>query len=42
MQLDVIIVNYKSTDYLINCIQSIYEAMGRVSVNILVQDNERD
>lgn len=40
MQLDIIIVNYKSTEYLIRCIESIHNAMGRVSVNILVQDND--
>jgi GT2 family glycosyltransferase/glycosyltransferase involved in cell wall biosynthesis len=39
MQLDIIIVNYKSTAYLIKCIESIYDSVGRVSVNILVQDN---
>jgi len=37
--IDIIIVNYNSTDYLINCIQSIYDSLETLKVNILVHDN---
>lgn len=39
MQIDVIIVNYKSTDYLIKCLDSIKASADAVKLNILVQDN---
>ncbi|MDM8541017.1 glycosyltransferase [Desulfococcaceae bacterium HSG9] len=38
-QIDIIIVNYNSTDYLIPCLQTIYKALSDWSVNIFVQDN---
>ena len=38
-QIDIIIVNYNSTDYLIPCLQTIYETLADWSVNIFVQDN---
>ena len=37
--IDIIIVNYNSTDYLIKCLESIYDSIGNISVNIFVQDN---
>jgi GT2 family glycosyltransferase len=39
LELDVVIVNYNSTSYLLRCLWSIYEARGRGAVKILVQDN---
>ena len=40
--IDIIIVNYNSTDYLIKCLKSIYYSLGDISVNIFVQDNDSD
>jgi len=37
--LDVIIVNYNSTDYLLSCLSSIFNTLDEVSTNITVQDN---
>ena len=37
--LDIIIVNYNSTDYLTQCIASIYSALNGLKVTIWVQDN---
>jgi len=39
---DIIIVNYNSTDYLIKCLESIYDSIGDIPVNIFVQDNDSD
>ncbi|MDL1963841.1 MAG: glycosyltransferase family 2 protein [Deltaproteobacteria bacterium] len=39
---DIIIVNYNSTDYLIKCLESIYDSLGDISANIFVQDNDSD
>jgi len=36
---DIIIVNYKSTDYLLHCLRSIYDTLHDLNVNIFVQDN---
>ncbi len=36
---DVIIVNYNSTDYLLKCIESIYQTLNGRSANIFVEDN---
>lgn len=38
-EFDIIIVNYKSTNYLIDCLKSVYESLGGLSANIFVQDN---
>lgn len=38
--IDIIIVNYKSTEYLIKCIESIYRHLDGVRINIYIQDNE--
>jgi len=37
--LDIIIVNYNSTDYLLRCLRSIYDTLHELNVNIFVQDN---
>ncbi len=37
--MDVIIVNYKSTDLLLRCLQSIQEAAGGHRIQVFVQDN---
>jgi GT2 family glycosyltransferase len=37
--LDIIIVNYKSTNFLLNSLQSIYNDIGRYPVKIFIQDN---
>lgn len=39
---DIIIINYNSTDYLIKCLESIYDSLGDISVNVFVQDNNSD
>jgi len=36
---DIIIVNYKSTDYLLDCLKSVYDALNGLSADIFVQDN---
>jgi len=37
--LDIIIVNYRSTDYLLRCLRSIYDTIHNLHVKIFVQDN---
>ena len=37
--LDIIIVNYKSTDYLINCLRSIFDSANGTPIRVFVQDN---
>ena len=37
--LDIVIVNYKSTDYLLACLRSIYDALREVPAKVFVQDN---
>jgi len=37
--LDIIIVNYRSTDYLLGCLRSIYNSLQQFPVKIFVQDN---
>jgi len=37
--IDIIIVNYKSTDYLIKSVSSIYESSTKITPNIIVIDN---
>jgi len=37
--IDIIIVNYKSTDYLLRCLRSIYDTIHNLHVKIFVQDN---
>jgi len=38
-QIDIIIINYNSTHYLIPCLKTIYATLADWSVNIFVQDN---
>jgi GT2 family glycosyltransferase len=37
--LDIVVVNYNSTDYLLGCLKSIYDSMNGIPANVLVQDN---
>lgn len=37
--IDIVIVNYQSTDYILDCIASIYEQLGNRRANIFVEDN---
>jgi len=37
--LDIIIVNYRSTEYLKNCLQTIYDCIHNIPVHIYIQDN---
>ena len=37
--IDIIIVNYNSTDYLLKCLQTIFDDLGGLSANMFVQDN---
>jgi len=37
--LDIILVNYNSTDYLLNCLGSIYDSLRESRVRVFVQDN---
>jgi len=37
--IDIIIVNYNSTDYLLKCLESVYESLEGISANVLIQDN---
>jgi GT2 family glycosyltransferase/glycogen synthase len=37
--IDIIIVNYNSTDFLLKCLESVYESIGDYSVTIRIQDN---
>lgn len=37
--LDIIIVNYNSTDYLLHCLRSVYDALQGLPAQVFVQDN---
>lgn len=37
--LDIIIVNYNSTDYLLRCLRSVYDALHGLPANVLIEDN---
>jgi GT2 family glycosyltransferase len=37
--LDIIIVNYNTTDYLSACLRSVYDSLGDIPAQVLVQDN---
>jgi hypothetical protein len=37
--IDIIIINYNSTDYLLKCLQSVFDDLGGRSANVFVQDN---
>ncbi len=36
---DIIIVNYNSTDYLLRCLRSVYESLQELPAKVIVQDN---
>ncbi|MFZ5571248.1 MAG: glycosyltransferase [Thermodesulfobacteriota bacterium] len=36
---DIIIVNYKSTEYLLECIRTIHESLGEIPADIFIKDN---
>ncbi len=38
--IDIVIVNYKSTDYLLKCLKSVYDSIRDISVRVFVQDND--
>jgi GT2 family glycosyltransferase len=38
-RLDIIIVNYNSTDYLLRCLRSVYGSLQEIPARIIVQDN---
>jgi GT2 family glycosyltransferase len=40
--LDIIIVNYNSTDLLLSCLQSIYDTLHELPGNVFVQDNSSE
>jgi hypothetical protein len=37
--IDIIIVNYNSTDFLLKCLESVYETLGEYSAVVRIQDN---
>ena len=37
--IDIIIVNYNSTDFLLKCLESVYETLGEYSAIVRIQDN---
>ncbi len=37
--LDIIIVNYNSTDYLLKCLKSVYDSLQELPAKVLIQDN---
>jgi GT2 family glycosyltransferase len=39
MSLDIIIINYNSTDLLLRCLESVYDHIKKISLNVYVQDN---
>ena len=38
--IDIVIVNYKSTDYLLKCLKSVYDSINDIPVRIFVYDND--
>ena len=40
--LDVIIINHNSTDYLLDCLRSIYDSFKKITIKIYVEDNASD
>src|SRR5512139_3726511 len=39
LPLDIVVINYNTTSYLLRCVKSMYDTLEDASVNILVQDN---
>ena len=38
--IDILIINYKSTDYLLKCLKSVYDSIRDIPVRVFVQDND--
>jgi len=38
--IDIVIVNYKSTDYLLKCLKSVYDSISDIPVRVFVYDND--
>jgi len=38
--LDIILVNYNSTDHLLACLESIFDDLGDIPARVIVQDND--
>ncbi|MCP4372869.1 MAG: glycosyltransferase family 2 protein [Deltaproteobacteria bacterium] len=38
--IDIVIVNYKSTDYLLKCLKSVHDSIGDIPVRVFVYDND--
>jgi GT2 family glycosyltransferase len=38
--IDIVIVNFKSTDYLLKCLKSVYDSSKDISLEVFVQDND--
>jgi len=38
--IDIVIVNYKSTDYLLKCLKSVYDSIKDIPVRVFVHDND--
>ena len=37
--IDIVIVNYKSTDYLLECLKSVYDSIRNIPARVFVYDN---
>lgn len=37
--MDIVIVNYNSTDYLLRCLRSVYDSLKELPARVIVQDN---
>ena len=37
--LDIVIVNYNSTDHLLRCLRSVFDALREIQIKVFVQDN---
>ena len=42
MELSIIIVNYKAGDFLVKCLKSIYDNIGKISFEVIIVDNNSD
>ena len=38
--LDIVIVNYNATDYLLHCLRSVYSSLQNLPARVIVQDND--
>ena len=39
ISLDIVILNYNSTDHLLRCLESVYTCLGEIPAEVIVQDN---